>query len=95
MTAGLTSRQAKLLQVITERTVHGVPPSYETMAREIGSSRGNVHALLTRLRERGLVTWDYARARSLRLVDPLAGKSNAELRSLRKDIDRALMERGA
>ncbi len=95
MSSGLTVRQAKLLDVISSRTVHGVPPTYDAMARELETSRGGVHALLVQLKERGHVTWDYCRARSLRLTDPLAGKSNAELRSLRKDIDRALMERGA
>lgn len=95
MNAGLTLRQAKLLDVISSRTVHGVPPTYAAMARELETSRGGIHALLLQLKERGFVTWDFGRHRSLRLVDPLAGKTNADLRAMRARIDRALMERGA
>lgn len=93
MTAGLTPKHAKLLKLIADLTVDGVPPRYEALAEAMQTSRGNIHRLLTGLKARGYVTWNYASPRSLRLVDPLAGKSNGELLAMRNRIDALLVER--
>ena len=95
MSQGITPRQGELLKLIASLTRDGVPPCYAKLAASMETSRGDIHRMLTCLRERGHVTWTYGRHRSLRLVDPLAGKSRGELLALRKDIDRALMEQGA
>lgn len=91
----LTPQQSKLRQLVADLTVDDVPPTYETLAREMGVSKGNIHRLLSGLFERGHVTWEYGKSHSLRLTDPFAAKSSAELIAMRDKIDAALVERMA
>lgn len=93
MTASLTPLQAKLLKVIADNTVRDVAPTYDTLARLMGTSKGSIHRLLTGLKARGRVTWDPSRHRTLALVDPFAGKSTRELLVMRNRIDALLVER--
>lgn len=96
MSAGLTPIMAECLKVIGELSVGDVPPTYEQIRARLGlASRGGVSRLLTSLKERGFITFERHRARSIQLTDPLMGKTGAELRALRARIDRILMERGA
>lgn len=95
MAYGVTAQQAALLKLIGELTVDGAPPTYDVLAKEMGTSKGNIHRLLSRLFERGHVTWVYGKANTLRLVNPFAGKSSAELLAMRDKIDAALVERMA
>jgi SOS-response transcriptional repressor LexA len=84
---GLTPRQAECLSVIADLTVDDISPSYEDIAKALNlKSRSGVHRLLTKLRERGYVTWSPDRARTIRpaptTFDPneLLVMSSAELR---------------
>ncbi|MES3028522.1 MAG: hypothetical protein V4820_11790 [Pseudomonadota bacterium] len=95
MKASLTPQQANLLGLIAALTVGDVPPTYEALAEAMSTSKGNIHRLLSCLFERGHVTWEYGKSHSLRLTDPLAAKSSAELIAMRDKIDAALVERMA
>lgn len=96
MSAGLTPAMSACLRAIQDMTIQGVPPSYADLQERLGlASRGGVHRILSQLRERGHVDWDYGHARSLRLTNPFAGKSTEELQTMRRQIDRLLRERGS
>ena len=50
--------------------LHGVPPSYEVIARGLGlSSKSNVHRIIHRLKEDGHLTIRPYKFHSIRLVD--------------------------
>jgi SOS-response transcriptional repressor LexA len=50
--------------------LHGVPPSYEVIAKGIGlSSKSNVHRIIHRLKEDGHLTVRPYKFHSIRLVD--------------------------
>ena len=50
--------------------LHGVPPSYEVIAKGIGlSSKSNVHRIVHRLKEDGHLTIRPYKFHSIRLVD--------------------------
>ena len=50
--------------------LHGVPPSYEVIAKGIGlSSKSNVHRIVHRLKEDGHLTVRPYKFHSIRLVD--------------------------
>lgn len=65
--AGLTAKQARLLQFIHGYTVeHGCSPSYEEMGAHLGlTSKGPVFRLVQCLQERGYVTRIRSHARSI------------------------------
>lgn len=66
-----TREQGRTLEAIRKLTRGGVPPSYAELQEELGiASRGGVHRLLHALKDRGLVTFEFGRARSLRIIDP-------------------------
>lgn len=81
MSAGLTQRLARLLAAIRELTVEGVPPTIDQLRVRLGlASKAQVHAGLTKLRERGQVDWIPQRRQSLTIVE-------------RREISRADLER--
>jgi len=50
--------------------LHGVPPSYEVIAKGIGlSSKSNVHRIVHRLKEDGYLTVRPYKFHSIKLVD--------------------------
>ena len=65
-----TPQMAEILAVIERLTADGVPPSWSEIGREINLAPSNVHGILLRMKERGLVDWSPRRARSLRVIDP-------------------------
>lgn len=70
----LTRRQAEALRYIRDyiRT-HGGAPSYEEMRREFGfASKSAVHRLIHALVERGRITLDPNRVRTMRVIEPVA-----------------------
>lgn len=94
-----TARQAAALDAIRRLTVNGVPPSYDELAAELGlSGRSQVHYTLHRLKERGLVDFEYGRTRSLRVVErvtlaDLSALSASDLVALRDRVDAELAAR--
>lgn len=50
--------------------IHGVPPTYEIMAKGLGmKSRSNMHRIVKRLEEEGFVETQERKFLSIRLVD--------------------------
>jgi DNA-binding IclR family transcriptional regulator len=82
---------AATLKAIRELTVDGVPPSLTELAHALGlRNRSTVHGYLVDLRNRGLVTWDPHRERTLRILEDLPVP--AEMRQLLEDAELALEE---
>ncbi len=68
--AGLTRVQARTLRVIeTLIAQHGLSPSFDEIRSALGlASKSGVHRVVVALRERGLITFHPARARSIAVV---------------------------
>ncbi len=93
-----TIQQAKTLEAIRRLTDDGVPPSYEELGAFLNKSRSQIHYILSRMKERGLVDFEYGRARSIRIVDSvdrieLKGMSNEQLARLRSRIEATMINR--
>jgi SOS-response transcriptional repressor LexA len=79
--------------------VDGVPPSYEELQAELGiGSKSKIHYLLHRMRDRGLVTFEPRRARTVRVLEAidhidLAQMSPEQLTALRSRIEAELVNR--
>ena len=69
---GLTKKQAELLRIIRKHIEeHGASPSLRELRDAVGNkAHGVVHKRLCALRDRGLITWEPHRARSIKLLDP-------------------------
>jgi SOS-response transcriptional repressor LexA len=69
--AGLTRAQARVLAFIREYIGReGVPPSYQNIADALGyASKGRIARLLAALEDRGAITIERHRARSIALVE--------------------------
>ena len=67
----MTERRRLVLEFIRAYVrLHGVPPSYEVIARGLGlSSKSNVHRIIHRLKEDGHLTIRPYKFHSIRLVD--------------------------
>ena len=68
---GITHEQARVLNFVRQyQSKHnGVSPSYAEIGREIGRSRGNVHDILHRLQDRGILSVPARRARAITIVE--------------------------
>lgn len=62
----LTARDLKLMCFIRDRGT--MPPTTREMAEHIGTRQNAAIQRLAKLRRFGLVTWDYERARTVRLT---------------------------
>ena len=73
MTYGLTLKQAKVYELIEIRLAQdGFSPSVREIANHLGlASTASVHAVLERLKARGLIRWIPNSARSIYLTDGL------------------------
>lgn len=95
----ITPRQAEVLEAIRRRTRGGVPPSYAELKAELNiRSSGHLHNLLSGLKDRGLVTWEPARERTLRILGEMEGlerRSTADLLALRHRINTVLKGRAS
>lgn len=98
MSLPATPRMAKCLDLIESLTVNNVPPSLDDLREGLGlSSRGPVHHLLSRMKDRGMVEWEPGRARTLRITRPdvdLGAMTTAQLMTLSDRIDKVLEGRG-
>lgn len=100
-----TRLQRAVLDSIRRLTVDGVPPSIDELAEDLGCrSRGTIHGLLVRMRERGLIDWTDRSARSLRILDGvgmaitrdhLLTQDDDSLRRIASWARAILVERGA
>lgn len=63
---GVTPQQESLLGYLRSRADS---PSYSEMRDDLGMSKSVIHALMTQLSDRGLITFIPNRARSVRVVD--------------------------
>ena len=72
-----TKRQQEVLEAITKYIVmNGYPPSIRDLGEEVGlKSASTVSFMLTKLKEKGYVTWEEGKPRTLRVMD----KSDAEI----------------
>lgn len=98
MTLPPTNRHAEALDAIRRlTTAAGVPPSYAQLRAELGlRGQGAVQNLITRMADRGLITFAPNRARSIRIVedgDGLEVRSTADLVSMRDRINSILRGR--
>lgn len=81
----LTPRQMNCMRVIQDLTDAGagISPTLDEIASKIGTTKGNVHRLLSLLAERGHIERVTSRARSItilhRLPDPLTVTALLEL----------------
>lgn len=68
--AGLTHEQAKALDFIRTFQIEnsGASPSYAEIGEAVGRSKGNVHDLLHRMKDRGVIAIPRHRARSITIV---------------------------
>ncbi len=97
MRTALTPAMRDCLKAIERLTEEEVPPSYDVLVERLGyASKGSLHALLTRMKERGYVDWDYGKAHTLRVV-PHGGTYSAiptsRLLQMRARIDAELVSR--
>jgi DNA-binding MarR family transcriptional regulator len=68
--AGLTRQQARALAFIRQQIIDGVPPSYTELAKHLGlQARSGAVRILDALENRGWITRERGRARSIALVD--------------------------
>lgn len=59
--------------------IHGIPPSYEVIAKGLGlRAKSNIHRIIHRLKDRGFIETRPYKFHSIRLVD----KSAKEMASL-------------
>ena len=67
----LTKRQKEVLEAITKYIVmNGYPPSIRDLGEEVGlKSASTVSFMLTKLKEKGYVTWQEGRPRTLKVID--------------------------
>ena len=70
----MTERRKLVLEFIRAYVrLHGVPPSYEVIARGLGmKSKSNIHRIIHRLREDGHLTTRPYKFHSIKLVDTTA-----------------------
>ncbi|MGG3943354.1 transcriptional regulator [Peribacillus psychrosaccharolyticus] len=66
-----TKRQKEVLEAITKYIVmNGYPPSIRDLGEEVGlKSSSTVSFLLTKLKEKGYVTWEEGRRRTLTICE--------------------------
>lgn len=94
-----TKEQARTLEAIRALSVDGVSPSYRELMAELGhKSVSRIHVLLSGLKDRGLVAFDYNRPRSMRIIEPvqaidLKALSKEQLTTLRTRIETELVGR--
>jgi SOS-response transcriptional repressor LexA len=96
----LTTKQAEFVGLIRKLTKDGVPPSYQELADASGlAGPPAVNRMLRALKERGHVTFEHGRARTIRVIEPdlpsLEGLTKTQLIRLRERIDAALAARFA
>lgn len=80
----MTDRQARLLAFIVDykKRRGGVSPSYHEMARGVGvASKSGIHHMLERLEAGGHIARDRSRVRSIRVTEPAAVVTVADLRT--------------
>lgn len=97
-TIPMTPGMAECLDAIRRLTKNDVPPSYDELCAELRVSRNPLHAMLTRMKERGLVTWEPAQARTLRIVckpDDYDNLPTDTLLRMKRRIDAVLCNRAA
>lgn len=94
-----TQAQSRVLDAIRKLSRGGKGPSLAEIGGELGiKSQGHLHALLHGMRDRGLITFQDGKARTIRIVGELAGlheRSTEELLTLRTNIEQILIERSA
>ena len=98
MSAPPTHQQSRVLTAVSNLTVNGIAPSFDELTAELGISKSNLHRLLCRLRDRGLVTWIPYHHRSLAIVErssDLDHMPTGQLLQLRRRIDAILDKRPA
>ena len=94
-----TGAHAETLEAIQRLTVNNVPPSFRELADDLGlRSLSNLHVRLNRMKERGLIAFEFGRARTLRVVEPaqpvdLKSMTGVELVALRGRIEAELIAR--
>lgn len=99
MTSGLTPRMAQCVAAIRKLSADGVAPSITELQAELRvTNRGQVHALLCDLKDRGAIDWTPKARRSLRIIErpsiaDLAKLDDGLLRDVRRDIDDLLYRR--
>lgn len=73
----MTPRQKEVLDFIKDYWMtYGFAPSYEAICVGVGiRSKGNVSAIVKRLRERGFIEYQPKRARSIRVLPETAIRS--------------------
>jgi SOS-response transcriptional repressor LexA len=93
MTGPLTRSQRKVLEFIRGYILeHGLSPSYIEIAAGIGvKGKGSVALHVARLRERGFITYQDNRARSIAIV----GGADTIALTLPAELDRAVREAAA
>lgn len=93
-----TPQQARVLHAIRKLTVDGVSPSYRELAVELKLGLGNVHQLVARLKDKGLVSHEPDRRRTIQIIEPveridLEGMTGKQLVCLRDRIDAVMAGR--
>ncbi|MGE6379972.1 transcriptional regulator [Peribacillus muralis] len=65
-----TKRQRDVLEAITKyTTLKGYPPSIRDIGEDVGlKSSSTVSFMLTKLKEKGYVTWEEGRSRTLQIL---------------------------
>lgn len=92
-----TKAQARVLAAIRDMTRDGVPPSYQELGEVLAKSRSQIHYALARMKDRGLVDFEYGRSRSIRIIEPveidLSEMTGADLVRLRGRVEAELIQR--
>lgn len=92
-----TPRMVEWLDAIKRLSERGAPPSYRQLGREMGvRSTQGVHAMLNRMRRRGLVDFQDHSARSITIRPEgglISNLSTLELRRLRTSINAEIKAR--
>ena len=97
----MTPQMSRTLDAIKKLTNGDVAPSFQEIGDYIGvRSKGNVHRLVNCLKDRGYVTYEPERPRSIRIVNPaapdgvkLVDMATADLHALKRQIEMVLAAR--
>lgn len=93
-----TPQMAETLAAIRRLTVDGISPTLRELQVELGLANvSGVHRALSRLKQRGLVSWEPNLSRSLQIVDQAPNYDampTSELLAISRQVEAVLANRG-
>lgn len=98
----MTPQELRILDALRRLTVNGMSPKLDDLAFEAGiQSKGSVHRILSRMRDKGVIYWKYHSWRAISIVregpsrEQIAAWSTEELHRIASTIGEVLADRSA